>query len=280
MKSFYLNCWVPSQKTYVKLAELKMNQFDILSKYIANNDDENTAMCLENLIESNLQDKSIFNELTRFDKWFMLTFLRASSISPSLYFNTKDVNNNDCNLEFNLFNILTELSEPEFDAIDPIIQNNVTIVAAPSRRLHVNDIVLDNLFSITTNNETFYLELLSDKEKRILFSSIEGKLKTDLLQLIDNYDKKYTDMLLIKSNSLLQNFASVKLRLFDNTLYNFIVMIYKPFAKNIYKKKYTLLTKLGLSLSDINDLTPIECDVYTGMLAAELKESKKTPSYK
>ena len=68
MQPFYLNCWVPSIKNYLKIQELKMSQFDILSKYIANNDNIHIANCLENIIEENLEDKNYFTELTKFDR--------------------------------------------------------------------------------------------------------------------------------------------------------------------------------------------------------------------
>lgn len=66
----------------------------------------------------------------------------------------------------------------------------------------------------------------------------------------------------------------MSLRFFDNTLFDFVRLIYVPFAKNIYKKRYTLIKTLGLSSRDIDNLTPAECDVFLGLLAAEIKESK------
>jgi len=279
MQPFYLNCWVPSKKNYAKVSELRMSQFDILAKYIANNDDENIANCFEDIIQENLENKELFSDLTKFDKWFILTFLRASSISPSLYFMVKDKSNVDCNIEFNLFNILTELSEIEFEAIDPLIEGRISLVMTPSRKLYTGDTVLENIFSIKVDEEIFYLELLTEREKRTLLASVQDKLKADIQQLINKYDSKYANTFLLKSNSNLQNFNSISLKLFDNTLYNFVVMIYKPFARSMFKKKFNLLSKFNMSLADVNSLTPIECDVYIGMLAAELegsKESKKT----
>lgn len=283
MQPFYLNCWVPSIKNYLKIQELKMSQFDILSKYIANNDNIHIANCLENIIEENLEDKNYFTELTKFDKWFILTFLRASSVSPSLYFIAKDKNNSECNIEFNLFNVLTELSEVNFDPIEPLAKDNTSLVLMPSRKLYNDNPILESIFSITVDKETTYIDLLAEKEKRLLFNSVEDNLKTNILQHTSAYDKKLKNLFLIKSNPGLKNFNPVSLRLFDNTLYNFVVMIYKPFAKSIYNKKYNLVSKLKMSLADIGELTPVECDVYLGMLTAELKEakeSKKTSIYK
>ena len=276
MQSFYLNCWIPSKRNYTRVLELKMSQFDILSKYIANNDDENIANCFEDIIKENLENKDIYPELTKFDKWFILTFLRASSISPSLYFVAKDKNDAECNIEFNLFNILTELSEIEFDTIDPMNEGNISLVITPSRKLFTNDTVLDSVFSVKVDEETYYPELLSGRERRTLLSSIEGKLRTNISEHINKYEEKYVNTFLLKSNPGLQNFSSISLKLFDNTLYNFVVMVYKPFAKGIYKKKYNLMTGLKMSLAEVNNLTPVECDVYLGMLAADLKSSKES----
>lgn len=277
MQSFYLNCWVPSKQTYVEIQELKMAQFSIIAKYIANNDNSGLGYYFEEVIKENLKDKNIFEDLTKLDKWFILTFLRASSVSPSLFFITKTKTDNDVTLEYNLFNILTEISEINLLPIDIFQQDNLKIILSPSRNLYTQNLIKDNIFSIQLKDESiFYFESLPAQDKDYICSNMTNTVKSFLTKHMYDYDNKYSNTLLIKTNDSLKNFTSVALRFFDNTLFDFVRLIYLPFAKNIYKKQYDLMRMLRLSTQDIDKLTPIECEVFLGLLAAEAKEAKES----
>lgn len=275
MQSFYLNCWVPSKKTYVKIRELKISQYNIIAKYIANNDNIQLGNCFEDVIKKNLKEKNIFNDLTKLDKWFILTFLRAASVSPSLFFVTKTKEDIEVTLEYNLYNILSELSEINLYPIDIFEQENIKIILSPSRNLYTSNLISDNIFSVQPAQDTvFYFDNLSYDDKQYVATNIADNIKTLLIEHMHRYDNQYKNNLLIKTNDSLKNFTSMPLRFFDNTLFNFVRLIYLPFAKNIYKKRYTLIKTLGLSNRDIDNLTPVECDVFLGLLATETKEAK------
>lgn len=280
MQSFYLNCWVPSKKDYVQIRELKMAQYKIIAKYIANNDNYGLGNCFEDIIKTNLKNKTIFNDLTKLDKWFILTFLRASSVSPSLFFITKTKTDTDVTLEYNLFNILTELSEVTLQPINIFERDKLKIVLSPTKNLYTQDVVNESIFSIQFLNEIYYYETLSIQDRTYINSSIPVNVKSLLANHIKEYDDLYRDILLIKTNNSLKNFTSISLKFFDNTLFDFVRLIYVPFAKSLYKRQYDLIKNLHLSIKDIEQLTPIECDVFLGLLAAETKDTKHSSTHK
>jgi len=259
---FYLKCWVPSLKKYVKISELKMAQLDVLSKFILNEDHEGTGEAFEKIIEENLQDKEMFSQLNKFDKWFILCFLRAANISPIVYIQTTTVSGAPCNVELDLFDTLTKLSEvePVFDPLN--VQDLVFKFKVPSRLYTVipGFEALETVDNVQLPSSNLLTENIS------LYELINTFLKTQ--------DTKLDTFYLIKNDNTLVNVSSVTLKLFDNTLFFYTRSIYLPFCKGQYSKRYKLLKHIGLDYKSISQLTPAECDIFVNQYVAEDAEKK------
>lgn len=259
---FYLRCWIPSLKRYIKITELKMGQLDVLSKFVLNEDHEGTAEALENILKENLNNQTIFDKLDKFDKWFILCFLRAANISPTVYIQTTTVQNVPCNVELDLFNILTKLSEIEFSFETLIVDDLVFKFKVPTS-LFTKVPGFEALLSIDDISITTPQPLLDSPS---VYELVNTFLATQ--------DKKYEAFYLIKRENETINISDVSLKLFDNTLYYFVRSIYLPFCKGQYSKKYKLLKHLGMTYNDINNITPTECDILLNQYAAEDAEKK------
>jgi hypothetical protein len=277
MHSFYLNCWAPSLKQYLKIAELKMYQLEIISKYILNEDDESLNQTFNDILQENLEQKELFYKLTRYDKWFLLLFLRASSVSGQLFYRAKNTDESTCALTFNLFDILTDLSELVIPTIENLKLDDIEITFTPVKDLYSVNYLHESIFKIRINNKDFYPGAFEQNTKERFFNTIDRTAITEIYNHLRKYDQAFESVYIINNDKQLKDFYSVKFNLLGNTLFGFLKSTFIPQAQSLYKKKYTLLTKLNLDSNTINNLTPSECDIYLNIFNTE-KESATTDS--
>lgn len=270
---FYLKCWVPSLSGYTRIAELKNSQLYVLSKYILNEDHEGTSDCFNLILEENLLDKSIIPNLTRFDKWFIFAFYRATNISPIVYIQTTTKDKAPCNVELQLFDLLTKTSELPLAFDTSIIIEDLTLQISAPKNLFVKDSYGESVSSIKLKSSG---TVLTAPTIRAILQENMG---------INNYIKKYLINLDASSNlKLLENknpdivLSDVPLRLFDNTLFYFLRSIYLPFCKGVYTKQYNLMRKLGIDYKSVQLLTPLEGEIFITLYNDEESEKKSKKS--
>jgi len=265
---FYLNCWVPSLSGFFKLKELKNSQLSILSKYILNEDHEGTNMCFNEIINKNFLEINPNLNVNRFDKWFILSFLRATNISPILYLQTANTANVPCNIELSLYETLTRLSEiSPVSAIDVKLEN-INIILYPSESLYTVEPVVDSVKELKhlknniTNRDEIY-KLLGRREN----------LRNYLAQQMLYFDSLSNDLIIKNENPALK-LTNIPVRVFDNTLFFFLRSIYLPYCKGVYEKLFSLKKLMNLSLDEYYQLTPSECDILISLYKQD--ESSKT----
>lgn len=269
---FHLNCWIPSLSGYTRIRELKNNQLYVLSKYILNEDHEGTNLCFNKIIKNNLLDKEIYGKLTRFDKWFILAFYRATNISPVVYIQTTTKDKAPCNVELQLFDTLTKLSEINLTFNTSLEIEDLTLQINASSDLYSKD-GYDAVKSITIKNTGTRIE--------------PPVLNTILLENknLSLYVKKYlTNIDLSRGLMLLENknpdiiLNNIPFRLYDNTLFFFIRSIYLPFCKGVYTRQYNLMRKLGIDYNSVQSLTPLEGEIFINLYNEEENEKKSKKS--
>lgn len=279
MKSFLLNTWVPSLKTYTKITELKMFQFEILSKYLLNEDDDSINIVFNEILRENLDDNQIYNSLTRYDKWFILLFLRASSVSSMLYYKAKGDNGESCAVSFSLFDILTELSEINIPPVEPLVLDDVKISFSPVNNLYSPNYLHESIYKIEKNDKEYFPNAFSQEKKQRFFNTLDNTVIKEIYDHLTKYETKFQNVFIIKNERKLKDFYDITFNLFGNTLYGFLKSTFQPHAQGLYRKKYTLLTKLGIDNSSILEFTPSECDIYLNLFNSEGDTTKKEESF-
>lgn len=266
---FYLNCWVPSLQNYVKIKELTVGQLCILSKYIVNDDDAGINSAFDEIIQDSLQNKEIFNQLDRLDKWFVLCFLKCNNISPQLIIKAKTADGADCTIDYSLVDILTRVSEQPY-RLDSLLEvKNFKATFTIPKSLFLTNVLTEAVAEITLDDKKIGFENLSTQLKQDFFVKLDKSL-VELLNAYVRLQDESNSVFLIQNTQNLKNVFDIKLNLFDNTLFAFLKSIFYPYAQTAYVKKYNLL-KIGLRLEEIDKLTPFETDIYQNIYQNEEK---------
>jgi hypothetical protein len=266
---FVLNCWVPSLSGFYKIKELRNRQISTLSKYILNEDHPGTNQCFEEIIKENFVDYNAYS-LNRFDKWFILTFLRAINVSPTLYLQTTNTGNIPCNIEISLFDILTKLSEINCIDTFKIGVENINFLLQPYKLLFTDEPVLDSIATVEYKGQNI-TDLKLIKELLLKNVNLRNYIAQELL-LKDGQSQHY----IIKNNNTSLNLADLPVRVYDNTLFFFVRSIYLPYCKGLYDKQYNLMRFGNFSYSDLQQLTPAESDIFLNLFKQD--ESDKSQS--
>jgi hypothetical protein len=268
---FYLNCWVPTLSGYARISELKNSQLQVLSKYILNEDHVGTSDCFDLILEDNVQDKDIINSLTRFDKWFIFCFLRATNISPVVYIQSTTKDGAPCNIELQLFDSLTKLSEATLSYRSTVTIEDLDFTLQAPNKLFSKNTLADSIQSINVRDSNTVIH-----DKASLFQVVNDHqgiailLKDHLAKL----DRQHNYRLIENKNKDIM-IKDIPVRLYDNTLFLFLRSIYLPFCKGVYVKQYDLMKKLNIDFKSIKDLTPLEGEILLN-LHNEAEADKKS----
>lgn len=266
---FSLNCWVPSLSGFFKVKELKNRQMIALSKYILNEDHTGTDQCFEEIIEENFLNYKTYS-LNRFDKWFILSFLRAINISPTLYLQTTNTAKMPCNIEISLFEILTRLSEINCIRSFSIEIEKIKFNLQPSNNLFSEQPVVDSISSIQYGNHN-----ITDKTLITTLLTSNANLKNYIAQELLLNDGESQHYIIRNTNTTL-NLSNLPVHVFDNTLFFFIRSIYLPYCKGLYEKQYHLMRFGNFSYNDLQQLTPAESDIFLNLFKRD--EADKSQS--
>ena len=267
MNGFNFLCWVPSQKNYFRLKELNFHQYELILKYILNNDDDGLVNCFDEVLINNLPDRV---KLNKFDKWFILCFLRAVCISPVSVYKVKTKENNTAAADISILEMLEKISDKILkDRITINLQDAELIFTVP-HSLVTQDILKESLIAAVINKDEV---ILKENEKDIILSKMSDALKQIAKANISNEFDDHSFKLL----SRLEEFGvkSPSFRITDNTLFEHVKRLYSLWSNVFHEKKYVLINKVGFNVNDIMNMTPIECDVYINHYKQEQRAISK-----
>lgn len=267
MNGFNFLCWVPSQKNYFRLKELNFYQYELILKYILNNDDEGLEKCFEEVLVNNLPDRI---KLNKFDKWFILCFLRAVCISPVSVYKVKTKENNSAAADISILEMLERISDKTLKDKIFINLQDVELVFTVPHNLATSDILKESLIAAVINKEE---AILNEYEKDIILNKMSNALK----QLAKSNISNEFDDCNFKLLSRLEEFGikSPSFKITDNTLFEHVKRLYSLWSNVFHEKKYILINKVGFNVKDIMDMTPLECDVYINHYKQEQKAISK-----
>jgi hypothetical protein len=265
--TYKVKVYIPTQKQFGYVEELKNRDILIISKYIKANDDEGLNQYFDTIL-------SKFKNITILDKFFILLQLRALNFSSKVVITGKHVSGKEavCNI------ILSEILQKLLDFCDTdmsqkaFIEKDLKIDFKLPQSLYfsdINNLLNEAVENIYINSACITKDVEGDDRNNII-----KRLKPDIIQRIrDHFNdiNKQSALYFLKNEDLEILLPTIQISFFSNTIFNILKAIFKIEISQFYQKFYTCLTKLGISFSDYMDLSFIETDILLSIYKAANK---------
>jgi hypothetical protein len=201
-----------------------------------------------------VEDNTPVGGLTNIDKFAALCKLKSMSYSSTL----KLVNSENVAINIDLEKIIQQLASASIDEHAIAIDNVCFVFNAPSKlNLNKDDTFINSLYSING----LLLNDLNQIQKNKLLSVINSSIVHSISEYIARERTKFKDIDFIPEiNSL--GFAAIKINPFDSSIFEILKIVYKEDLFSLLKQKYFCITKLNLSCTDYNNLTPADARLF------------------
>ena len=281
--AFTLNAYLPSKKCEVQIKELYYKQYRELVKSLYNTDKKETIKQYNSILQE-LCPSIEKLDITFEDKLSLLLTIRNYCVSPDLKLKGTDVNKRDFNYSVTVENLIklihtvNKSSSLSWQGID------ITFSSYKARDEHVflnnnKDIFVilgSCIDTIKIEKEIVVFKDLTYEERARVVDSLPLELSNLIHKEITAIENKYE----------LENFLVVKnpitgeavLRLSKNitfeTLQKMIEFIFTEDLNNIYRAFYNMVKFAGFDANYIDNITPVEMQVYWMYYMKDLDEVK------
>jgi hypothetical protein len=281
--AFTLNAYLPSKKREVQIKELYYKQYRELVKSLYNTDKRETIQQYNSILQE-LCPSIEKLDITFEDKLSLLLTIRNYCVSPDLKLKGTDVNKRDFNYSVAVENLIKLIHTVNKSGSLSWQGIDITFSSYKARDEHVflnnnKDIfvVLGSCIdTIKIEKEIVVFKDLTYEERARVVDSLPLELSNLIHKEITAIENKYE----------LENFLVVKnpitgeavLRLSKNitfeTLQKMIEFIFTEDLNNIYRAFYNMVKFAGFDANYIDNITPVEMQVYWMYYMKDLDEVK------
>lgn len=234
----------------------------------------NILSCITNI---DIQDLSIL------DKLLILLKVRSRSIGNIISLSFKK-ENKKYDIEYSVSDVYSEILK--IDIKKESINQGDILINMYIPRVYDEEHLFFNSEKTDFNYEDiifFFIDSISIKDKKFLFKDltfeqrkkvISNTFTVNTIKEVKNYILKVTNcinkIILYKD---LDN--TLNLNIIDGSLFDYIKFLFNENLYNIYQSIYILTKHVGLSAEYIENLTPVERDLYLKLLEKENAEISK-----
>ena len=278
--SFTFQTYLPTQKRYLRFTQFSGSEHLALGKYIQNNDISCVLKEFEKLINRCCTETIEVNRLSNIDIFCILLNLRIMCISQTFDFEatvTKENEKTKRKQKLDLYEILDKVTNHHAEYIKDIdVEGKYKISLGIPKGFRVDDIdtlIVDVIDTIELMGIKYDMSNLVVDEKTKILDELPG----DILTLITTHIKQLDDMYKIKVFDSVQtgNLSDIHLKLFDNSLFEFIKAMYNCNLQEQYYIRYIMVKRMGFTLRDVEDITPIDTQNYINLYREELEDERK-----
>lgn len=261
--TFYTDLILPVSNAHILVKEMTMSQFNVLQKYLLEDNNSNIEMCLMQLIQQcciNLPDV-----VCNIDLFAALCKIRSISLGDEIAFTINDVNIK-CSLE----HILQRIQNMDFNIKQVVKYKNINIELRLPHMINIQE------FTDAMGDVIYAADgcILNQQQK----NQIQNLLAADALKDIIDFIKKGFDTMqqhwFIEPNEELQ-IPGINLNAFNNSLIEILKFIFKDDLMNSYNVKYILASKLHIAPSAADAMSPAECRIYISLLNEDIARQNK-----
>lgn len=288
--SFTYPVYIPSIEKFIHFRELLNKHYVVVLKFLANADNNSSEKYLNQLIDE-LNDEITHDQLNKVDKLCVLLTIRIMSISPDLELTmTCDKTQQRYTGKIELINIIQMISDLQLVKTHVFdMKNGIKIHAGIPSNLCYNktidllDLLTDVICGITVKDNYFPMSDMSVTQKSDIIDHVHGLNFNSILKIARESQQSFSDLIIFEDKNPHDEQAQVneyKLGLYDNTMFDLIKLCYSSNLNNYYMSMYTLCNTMGFTADYIQNITPIESNIYIGQQQQEIKrqsdEQKKS----
>jgi hypothetical protein len=247
---------LPSCKSIIAVQSITNEMHENLQKFLLEDNNEE----IEKYFDYILQKCCIFNEnltsnhLTIIDKFAILCKIKSISYSSTL----KLINAENAAINIDLESIIDQLNQVNVEKQTIAIDNICFEFNAPTKlHLKADNAFINSLYSING----LLLNDLDVQQKNKLLNIVNANILRKLADYIGREQQKYTKIKFIPQVTSL-GFDAVSVNPFNSSIFEILKIIFREDLFNYFRQKYFCLTKLHLSCSDYNNLTPADARLF------------------
>ena len=266
MDNFSYLVYIPSLNTKKRFIQLNNNKHISIVKFIQNKD-VYLAEYLVSMIEDMCIDNINVKNLTGLDLLCILLAIRNICIGTRLELTT-DVNNEKSSLTLDLGDILKRVTDIKTKSTTIKIDNIHVTIEIP--RTLVIESYIDFISKIKINKSVYDMRSLSKSDKHKIADLLPGKVVTSMYSKIGDLSSPIT---IVKGISTLPEMV---IDVTTSSIFEFIKLIFDSNLSNFYTYYYLLASKMHLDLSYIDNITPIETEIYINKYKEEMEIAQKS----
>jgi len=273
---FTTKIYLPILKQTIRFKNLNNSHYFDILKFITNNDEEGLNDYFENLILNLIIDKSIICNLSNLEKFLILLEMRSSSVGDSLQI----TGNNSSKIDLSIISI-KNIIQSKLDKLDLTkilkCENNYTVFLSIPKTFLIDNI--DKMYTeiidkIEIDDEILNFFDLTDVEKELIISNIPATISGNILTYIKNIQSCISDINIITGNEKF-GLETIKLSVFDKTMFLFLKSIFTDDLYNYYELQYSLSNKMNVSYDHFMKMSPNECKLFINFYNKEMKKQEE-----
>jgi len=273
---FTSKIYLPIIKQYIRLKSINNGHYFDLLKFITNNDDEGLNYFFENLILELIVDKSLYSKLSNLEKFLILLDLRSTSVGDSL----QVTGTNSSKIDLSLISIKNSIQN-KIDILELSkclkCGNNYNVYLSTPKTFLIDDI--DKMYTeiidkIQINDEILNFFDLTNNEKELIINNIPATISSNILTFIKNIQFSVGEINIITGNEKF-GLETIKLSVFDKTMFLFLKSIFTDDLYNYYELQYNLSNKMNVSYEHFMKMSPNECKLFINFYNKEMKKQEE-----
>ena len=135
--------------------------------------------------------------------------------------------------------------------------------------------MLNVLKAITIDDKTHNLQDLTNTQKQNVLDNLPGDALHNVISYIKSVDTKYRVKVFKTEWSTPEDLERLELKMFDNSFYELIKMLYNCNLEEQYYIRYAMTKHLNFTLDQIEGMTPIDSKTYIKLYQKELDDQRK-----
>lgn len=278
-RRFCYNIYIPSIAKEVGFYELCNRDYLNILKFIQNKDNQNLSQYLERMVKDLCSDESLGPSFSRLDKYCILLHIIMVCIGNHLEFNTVcKYTEKPFKVDIIISDIISKINELDISEKKLELGEDNYIVLTPPDLLYSPSGNSGKIKELYLNKETYNLDEFSEDQQTRITDLLPGGLFVPIHEMVNNIAitcSKVTYFTYRSPHSRRSSPINFKFNIYNNTFFDFIVLLLKEDLLSYYKLYYGLTTKFKFDMSYVQSITPAETKMFLSFVHEDVAEKKK-----